>query len=160
MKTGHWLVVPALIASLFAAAPAQAQQFQLDLSAVFEEAAVDEVPQRISCPTLEYPRELHQAGITGSVLLRFVVDTMGRVEPSSVEVLSSTHKAFEEAATTMIRGCRFRPGRVRGWAVRTLVPMPINFRLTVEATLVAPLPTPHVCLSPNCRARQFHPGAD
>ncbi len=130
MKTGHGLVVAALIASLFAAAPAQARQFQLDWSAVFAEETLDEVPRRLSCPTLEYPRELQQAGIQGSVHLRFVVDTTGRVEPSSVEVLSSTHKAFEEPATTMIRGCRFRPGRIRARAVRTLVPMPINFRLT------------------------------
>ena len=125
---------PALITSLFAAAPAQAQQFQLDLSAVFAEETVDEVPRRLSCPTLEYPRELQQAGVQGSVLLRFVVDTTGRVEPSSVEVVSSTHKAFEEPATTMVRGCRFRPGRIRAWAVRTLVRMPINFRLRPRRT--------------------------
>ena len=43
MKTGHRLVVPALIASFFAAAPAQAQQFPLELRLVFEEAAADSV---------------------------------------------------------------------------------------------------------------------
>ncbi len=122
MKSGHRVVVPALITSIIAAAPVQAQQ-GLDWSAVFIETAVDEVPRRLACPTLEYPRELQQAGIQGSVLLRFVVDTTGSVEPYSVEVLSSTHKAFEEPATTMIRYCRFRPGRVRGRAVRTLVQM-------------------------------------
>ena len=132
MKSRHRVVVPALITSVFAAAPAQAQQ-RLDLSAVFVEAAVDEVPERISCPTLEYPRELQAADIQGSVLVRFVVDTMGLVEPSSVKILSSTHEGFERPATTMIRDCRFRPGRVRGWAVRTRVQMPINFTLTAQA---------------------------
>ncbi len=132
MKSRHRIVVPALITSVFAAATAHAQQ-RLDLSAVFVEAAVDEVPERISCPTLEYPRELQAADIQGSVLLRFVVDTMGHVELSSVEVLSSTHEGFERPATTMIRGCRFQPGRVRAWEVRTRVQMPIKFTLTAQA---------------------------
>ena len=125
MKSRHRVVVPALITSVFAAATAHAQQ-RLDLSAVFDESVVDEVPERISCPTLEYPRELQAADIQGSVLLRFVVDTMGHVEPSSVEVLSFTHEGFERPATTMIRDCRFRPGRVRGRAVRTRVQMTIK----------------------------------
>ncbi len=132
MKSRHRVVVQALITSVFAAATAHAQQ-RLDLSAVFAEAAVDEVPERISCPTLEYPRQLQAAGIQGSVLLRFVVDTMGQVEPSSAEVLSSTHEGFERPATTMIRGCGFRPVRVRAWAVRTRVQMPIKFTLTPQA---------------------------
>ena len=99
MKSRHRVFVLALITSVFAAAPAQAQQ-RLNWSAVFVEAAVDEVPERISCPTLEYPRELRAADIQGDVLLRFIVDTMGHVEPSSVEVLNSTHEAFERPATT------------------------------------------------------------
>ena len=132
MKSRRRVVVPALITFVFAAAPAQAQQ-ELDWSAVFLETVVDERPERISCPTLEYPRELQAADIQGSVLLRFVVDTMGLVEPSSVKILSSTHEGFERPATTMIRDCRFRPGRVRSWAVRTRVQMPINFTLTAQA---------------------------
>ena len=133
MKSRHRVVVLALFTSVFAAACAQAQQ-ELDLSAVFAEAAVDSVPERKSCPTAEYPPELQAAGVEGSVLLRFVVDTMGHVEPSSVEVLRSTHEGFEQAATTMIRQCRFRPGRVRGWVVRTRVQVPIMFRLHTTST--------------------------
>ena len=93
MKSRHRVVVPALITSVVAAATAHAQQ-RLDLSAVFDESVVDEVPERISCPTLEYPRELQAADVQGSVLVRFVVATMGHVETSSVEVLSSTHEGF------------------------------------------------------------------
>ena len=132
MRSRHRVVVLALVTSVFAVACAQAQQ-GLDMSAVFVEAAVDSVPERISCPTPKYPSELKAANIKGSVLLRFVVDTMGHVEPSSVEVLSSTHEEFERPATTMIRDCRFRPGRVRGWVVRTRVQVPIMFRLTPQA---------------------------
>ncbi len=132
MKSRQLVVVLTLVTSVFVAERAQAQQ-ELDLSAVFHEAAVDSMPERIFCPAPEYPPDLMAAGIHGSVLLRFVVDTMGHVEPSSVEVLSSTHKEFERSATTMIRDCRSRPGRVRSWAVRTRVQMPIKFTLTAQA---------------------------
>ena len=106
-----------------------APTYDLDLSKVFDETTVDELPQRTACPNLEYPQMMQQAKIQGSVLLRFVVDTAGGVEPSSVEVLESTHKAFEGPAKAMTPGCRFRPGRVRGSAVRTRVQMPIIFAL-------------------------------
>ncbi len=101
----------------------------VDLTQVFAEAVVDEVPERISCPGVEYPRMLQQANIEGSVLLQFVVDTTGRVERGSTAIQRSDHKAFEGPARDMITKCLFRPGRVRGRPVRVLVQMPINFTL-------------------------------
>lgn len=101
----------------------------VDLSQVFEEAVVDEIPDRISCPALDYPRMMQQANIEGNVLLQFIVDTTGHVERGSAEVINSTHRAFEGSARDMIGRCLFRPGRVRGQAVRVLVQMPIIFTL-------------------------------
>ncbi len=101
----------------------------IDLSQVFEEAVVDEIPERISCPSLDYPRMMQQANIEGNVLLQFIVDTTGRVERGSAEMINSTHRAFEGPARNMIARCLFRPGRVRGRAVRVLVQMPIIFAL-------------------------------
>lgn len=104
----------------------------VDLSQVFAEAVVDETPQRISCPQLEYPRMLQQAGIEGSVRLQFVVGADGKVEHERVEVVHSDHKMFEQVAKDMVNRCLFRPGRVRGQAVRVLVEMPVNFNLTKQ----------------------------
>lgn len=101
----------------------------VDLTQVFAEAVVDEVPDRISCPLPDYPRMMQQANIEGQVLLQFVVDTTGHVEPGSVKAAQSTHRAFESPAREMIQRCLFRPGRVRGRPVRVLVQMPINFTL-------------------------------
>lgn len=101
----------------------------VDLTQVFAEAVVDEVPERISCPSLQYPRMLQQANIEGAVLLQFVVGTNGRVERGTVEVVRSDHRAFEGSAKDMIAKCLFRPGRVRTAAVRVLVQMPVNFIL-------------------------------
>ena len=101
----------------------------VDLTQVYAEAVVDERPERISCPAMQYPRMLQQAGIEGSVLLQFVVGTAGRVERGSVEIIRSDHRQFERSARDLITRCLFRPGRVRADAVRVLVQMPINFTL-------------------------------
>ncbi len=100
-----------------------------DLSQVFSEAVVDETPERLSCPVPQYPRMMQQANIEGNVLLQFVVETDGHVSRSTIEVLNSTHRAFEGPARDMIQKCLFRPGRVRASAVRVLVQMPIVFAL-------------------------------
>jgi len=100
-----------------------------DLAQVFAEAVVDEKPERISCPALEYPRMMQQANIEGQVLLQFVVETDGHVKSQSIEVLNATHKAFEGPARDLISKCLFRPGRVRANPVRVLVQMPIVFNL-------------------------------
>ncbi len=101
----------------------------VDLTQVFAEAVVDEVPERISCPLPEYPRMMQQANIEGQVLLQFVVETDGHVGSESIETLSSSHRAFEGPARDMISRCLFRPGRVRASPVRVLVQMPIIFNL-------------------------------
>ncbi|HEX9691586.1 MAG TPA: energy transducer TonB [Gemmatimonadales bacterium] len=101
-----------------------------DLSQVFSESVVDETPERLSCPVPQYPRMMQQANVEGNVLLQFVVETNGHVERNNIEVLSSTHRAFEAPARDMIQKCLFRPGRVRANAVRVLVQMPIVFTLS------------------------------
>jgi len=101
----------------------------IDLAQVFTEAVVDEPPERISSPPLEYPRMMQQAGIEGSVVLQGVVDTTGRVERNSVVVISSTNRAFEGPAKQLLQRSLFRPGRVRGYAVRVLIQLPIQFTL-------------------------------
>ncbi len=101
----------------------------VDLTQVFAEAVVDEVPDRISCPVPDYPRMMQQANIEGQVLLQFVVDTTGHVEGGTIKTQHSSHRAFEGPAKDMIAKCLFRPGRVRGRPVRVLVQMPINFTL-------------------------------
>jgi protein TonB len=102
----------------------------VDLTQVFAEAVVDEVPERISCPLPDYPRMMQQANIQGQVLLQFVVETDGHVSNNSIEVLSASHQAFQGPARDMISKCLFRPGRVRASPVRVLVQMPIIFNLS------------------------------
>ncbi|MGD9522270.1 MAG: energy transducer TonB [Gemmatimonadales bacterium] len=91
---------------------------------------VDDPVQRTGGPAPEYPDAMRMVGIDGTVRLRFVVGTNGRVESGSIQVVSSTNKAFEPAAIKAIRESTFKPAKMRGQAVRQLVEQNIRFSLT------------------------------
>ena len=80
-------------------------------------------------PMPRYPQLLRDAGVEGATLLRFVVDTLGRVEPGTVKVVESTHPAFALAVQTVLPQMRFSPARVGERKVRQLVEFPLQFRL-------------------------------
>jgi periplasmic protein TonB len=92
-------------------------------------AAVEEPPLLLAGPPLAYPELLRRTGTVGHVVVRVVIDTLGRAEPRSL-VLESSHAGFEAAARAYVLGALFRPGRVHGRAVRVLVRLPIGFTLT------------------------------
>ena len=77
-----------------------------------------------------YPESLRQAAIDGTVLVRFVVDTTGRVDMSSVAVVSTTHDLFTRAVRDALPGFRFKPAETGGHRVRALAEMPFEFRIT------------------------------
>jgi TonB family protein len=52
------------------------------------------------------------------------------VEPASIVAVSSANRAFEASARAYILSAHFRPARVRGRAVRVLIQVPVDFRLT------------------------------
>jgi periplasmic protein TonB len=76
-----------------------------------------------------YPEMLRSAGVEGQVLVQFVVDTLGRAEPGSVIVLSTTHELFAQAVRSAIPRLRFRPAEIGGKLVRQLVQQPFGFSL-------------------------------
>jgi TonB family protein len=94
--------------------------------------AVDEPPERIGGPSPRYPDLLRQVGTEGTVLLQFVIDTTGHVEPGSLVVISATHRAFEAPALEAALRSRYRPARVRGRTVRVLVQQAIAFTIAVK----------------------------
>lgn len=77
-----------------------------------------------------YPESLRQAAIDGSVLVRFAVDTTGRVDMNSVSIVSSTHELFSRAVRDALPGFRFRPAEIGGHRVRALAEMPFEFQIT------------------------------
>lgn len=100
---------------------------KVDPGAAFIEALVDEKPSLVSPILPEYPDLLRQAGIEGTVLIEVIIDTTGHSEPASLKIVNSSNRAFEVAAKEAVLRSLYRPGRVRGQAVRVLVQVPINF---------------------------------
>ena len=94
----------------------------------YDEAIIDEWPQVVSAPPLQYPPFMRQANIEGSVTLEAVVGTDGRIEPWSIRVVESTDPGFEPAAAAMLLATVFRPGRINGQPVRVLIQLPIVFQ--------------------------------
>jgi protein TonB len=83
----------------------------------------------IKSATPRYPESLRQAGVDGRVLIRFTVDTLGRIEPSSVQVLSETHALFSRAVRDVISQFRFRAAESNGKKVPALAEMPFEFSI-------------------------------
>jgi bla regulator protein BlaR1 len=83
----------------------------------------------LSAPSELYPRLLRQAGIQGRVRVRAVVDSNGRAEPQSVQVIATPHPGFEQVARNLVLQARFHQGRFRERAVRVV----IEFRLDARA---------------------------
>jgi len=76
-----------------------------------------------------YPESLRQAAIDGRVLVRFTVDTTGRVDMSSVSVLASTHDLFTRAVREALPAFLFKPAELGGHRVRALAEMPFEFQI-------------------------------
>ena len=90
---------------------------------------MDEPPIRLSCPPLQYPPLLRDAGIEGSVTYEVVVGVDGHPEQDQLRLIESSNKAFERPARDVILGCVYRPGRMRGQPVRVLIRQPISFSI-------------------------------
>jgi len=97
---------------------------------VYSEALVEERPALLSAPPAPYPDLLKRAGIHGRVLLRAIVDTTGRVEPSSIEIATSPNPGFDGPAREWILKALFRPARVHGRAVRVHITQPLDYSVT------------------------------
>lgn len=77
-----------------------------------------------------YPPLLRDAGVEGLVVLRLWVSETGQV--SDVQVLRSSHEAFEDPAREAARLARFRPAMLGERPVRTTVEIPMQFTLPRE----------------------------
>lgn len=89
-----------------------------------------ERPELLSAPGVLYPEELRRKGIKGSVLVAFVLDTLGRPERSTVRVLSASDPGFIDAALDVVLGSRYRPARLKvtpGRAIRVKINQPVHF---------------------------------
>jgi len=106
--------------------PAHAQTVRPD-SASADTATVWPSLLEGSCLSLDLPPEAERFGVAGRVILEFIVDTTGRVEPQSLRLISTAHPSLTRPAALAVLNCRYRPGRVGHHKERMQVQQPIDF---------------------------------
>jgi hypothetical protein len=100
----------------------------------------EEGVRTIRQPAVAYPEELIRAGVTGYVILEFIVDTAGRAVPRTIRDvwpasqpplradLRGYYTSFVAAARRSVERARFEPARVGGCPVFQLVELPFEFK--------------------------------
>jgi TonB family protein len=121
MKPRDPIVLSVVAALLGVTAPAVAQQ-RASCPAIAGEPYLPcqvDTPPRSDSRNLppRYPDMLFQAGVGGTVRVRFVVDTAGRVPIPRYEVLAASHDLFAVAVKQAIGRWSFEPGIKNGRSV-------------------------------------------
>ncbi len=88
---------------------------------------LDKVPVATSRPAPRYPFEMKRIGVSGTAVLRFVVDSRGDV--SEVEVVAADYPEFGKAAAEAMLKWKFKAGMKNGRRVSTRMEMPMAFSL-------------------------------
>jgi periplasmic protein TonB len=81
-------------------------------------------------PVPEYPASLRAAGVEGTVVAQFVVDSRGNAIAGSIRIVSSSNGLFSESVRTAIPAMRFVPARLRGKPVHQTVRQLFVFKLS------------------------------
>ncbi len=89
-----------------------------------------EMPEPVKRVRPVYPHGLRMSGLTGDVVVSFVVSREGRVR--SAEVVRSSNPGFDEAALDAVTQWTFKPGKVKGVPVNTRMQVPIVFAISGE----------------------------
>ena len=98
---------------------------------VYSALQVDQMVERFEGSAAPvYPPELIRKGTEGLVDATYVVDTTGRVDTATIQVLQSDDSLFTESVRTALGQMRFRPARRSGVPVRQLVGQRFRFRIS------------------------------
>ncbi len=90
-------------------------------------ASLDNTPNTRFQVSPEYPYSLKASGVTGEVLVEFVVDVNGRVR--DVRVIKSSHPDFDAPTIRAVSKWRFEPGRRNNVPVAFRMSAPVTFRI-------------------------------
>jgi len=74
-----------------------------------------------------YPDELHEGGISGSVLAEFVVEESGQVNVEMMSIVFTSHPSFASAVQEALREAIYIPAIRQGYPVRQVVQHEFKF---------------------------------
>jgi TonB family protein len=115
-----------------------------DTGRVYELAVVTELPRPVSASAFQqalargYPPALRDAGESGRVMVRFMVDEEGRVRDA--RVLRTSDPAFNGPTLHAVAQLRFRPARLNGQPVRVWVEQAIDWHVMGRPDGMPPRP--------------------
>lgn len=94
---------------------------------VYEPGALDRKPVARVQKRPDFPFEMRRAGVSGEVVVEFVVDPNGNVQQA--RAVSATTPEFADAGVQCIIAWKFSPGMKNGQPVATIMQMPFSFGL-------------------------------
>jgi len=97
------------------------------LANLFNLADLDQPPSPTFRVLPVYPYEMRRAGVSGEVLVGFIVDATGQVRDA--HAVNSTRREFADEAVRAVRLWTFTPGRRRGVPVNFRMQIPVPFNL-------------------------------
>ena len=86
-----------------------------------------------------YPESMLRRRIEGTVIVQYVVDTLGHADTLTFRVISATHADFARAVKTTLPRMRFKPAIMANKLVPQLVQQPFAFKIQ-DTTLVRTRP--------------------
>ena len=101
------------------------QKTPVDMSQMVQMTAAPQVTHRVSP---EYPAEVRQRGLEGTVKLRVLVDVDGSVK--DVEALEYAHVELVEPAVTAMKQWTFEPAQTASGPQAMWVVVPMDFELS------------------------------
>ena len=108
---------------------------------VFSVLEVDETVERYpESAAPAYPRDLLAVGAEGLVQATYVVDTVGQVDTTTIQIVYSDDPRFTASVRTALGLMRFRPATRAGRSVRQLVEQRFRFQI-VPAQVAPTVPT-------------------
>jgi TonB family protein len=87
-----------------------------------------------------YPPALLKLGVEGSVMVRYVVDSTGHADMSTLQVVRATRVEFAVAVREALPNMRFLPAKMGDKAVPQLVEQPFHFKIQKADTGIAAVP--------------------
>jgi TonB family protein len=120
-----------------AAAKAEEEQKPIELGdSIMTELQVDSVVVRYEVGAAPaYPESMLRRRIEGSVIVQYVVDTLGLADTATFRIISATHADFARAVKVTLPFMRFRPAMMANRLVPQLVQQPFAFRIQ-DTTIV------------------------
>lgn len=114
-------------------APGLAELFSAEIRAarIYNGRTLEQPPKRSAGPTIVYPPELRRRGVAGRATVSVVVDTLGRIEARSIQIIETPDSGLVAPLTEMLLATTFTPGRAGGHPVRSS--MFLSFNLTPPA---------------------------